>query len=123
MTQSTYKTERTNVQSTLWRKKVDNTFFRYKVTPIPKWVLDGWQLEKFFPGKNGFLRKTDKESEVEIEFNPGLRRAPGGQGLRAARGCFNSLHYRLYWHPSFYVQLIYRLPGCRRQHYDNVQRT
>ena len=69
MTQSTYKTERTNVRSTLWRKKVDNTFFRYKVTPIPKWVLDGWQLEKFFPGKDGFLRKADKESEVKIEFN------------------------------------------------------
>ena len=75
MSQSTYITERTNVQSVLWRKKVDNTFFRYKVTAIPNWVLKGWNLEKYFPDKNGFLRKSDKLSEVNIEFNKKIYKA------------------------------------------------
>jgi hypothetical protein len=69
MSQSTFISERTNVRSALWRKKIDNTFFRYKGTAIPKWVLKSWNLEKYFPDKNGFLRKTEKRSEVKIEFN------------------------------------------------------
>jgi len=69
MSQSTYKTERTNVQSLLWRKKIDNTFFRYKTTFIPHWVLKGWDLETYFPTKNGFLTRKDSASKTSIEFN------------------------------------------------------
>ena len=69
MSQSTYITERTNIQSVLWRKKIDNTFFRYKVTAIPNWVSKGWKIETYFPDNKGFLRKTDKLSEATIEFN------------------------------------------------------
>ena len=49
MSQLSSTIERSNVKGFLWRKKVDNTFFRDKVTPIPGWVLKGWNLEKHFP--------------------------------------------------------------------------
>ena len=75
MSQSTYITERTNVKSVLWRKKIDNTFFRYKATAIPNWVLKGWNLETHYPHKNGFLRKSEKRSEVKIEFNKKIYKA------------------------------------------------
>ena len=57
MSQLSSTIERSNVKGFLWRKKVDNTFFRDKVTPIPGWVLKGWNLEKHFPNANGVLKK------------------------------------------------------------------
>jgi|TARA_B100002003_G_C14140989_1_gene548667 hypothetical protein len=64
----TQKTERTDVESNLWRKKVDNSFFRHKGTTVPRWVAQGWDLEKYFPDRKGFLGKKDPASVAEIRF-------------------------------------------------------
>ena len=69
MSQLSSTIERTNVKGFLWRKKIDNTFFRDKVTPIPGWVLKGWNLEKHFPNTNGVLKKKDELSKVKIIFH------------------------------------------------------
>ena len=53
----------------MWRKKVDNSIFRYDGTTIPRWMVANWELEKYFPDKDGSLRKGDKESQTSIRFN------------------------------------------------------
>jgi len=60
------KTERTNVEFPLWRKKVDSSLFRHNGTTIPKWACRMWDLEAAFPGLKG---KKDDQSEVTITFN------------------------------------------------------
>ena len=65
--QATAKSERSNVKFIMWRKKVDNSLLRYG-TDIPRWTAKLWEIDKYFPDKNGFLRKTDPESHVLINF-------------------------------------------------------
>ena len=60
------RTERTNVNFPLWRKKVDSSLFLQKGTTIPKWVCRVWDLDKIFPGVKG---KKDPRSRVSINFN------------------------------------------------------
>ena len=40
--------ERSNADAPLWRKKVDNTLFSESSTPIPVWMVKGWNLKKLF---------------------------------------------------------------------------
>ena len=75
MPQTSSKIERTDVKTALWRKKVDNTFFRYKVTTLPRWIASQWNLEKYFKDNNGFLTKKDQESFVKIDFSKKLYRS------------------------------------------------
>jgi hypothetical protein len=63
---STTKTERSDVDYPLWRKKVDNTVFRDGVTPIPDWASRMWNLRDHFPHK---LSKRDPHSKVSIMFS------------------------------------------------------
>ncbi len=67
--QNTSKSERSNVEHSLWRKKVDNSLFRHEGTAVPRWVASMWQLEKYFPDNNGFLSKRDKTSFTKIILN------------------------------------------------------
>ena len=67
--QNTSVSERSNVRNEMWRKKVDNSIFRYDGTAIPRWMVANWELEKYFPDKEGSLRKGDEESETTIKFN------------------------------------------------------
>ena len=67
--QNTSISERSNVRNEMWRKKVDNSIFRYDGTTIPRWMVANWELEKYFPDKDGSLRKGDKESQTSIRFN------------------------------------------------------
>ena len=46
--QNTSVSERSNVTNEMWRKKVDNSIFRYDGTVIPRWMVANWDLEKFF---------------------------------------------------------------------------
>jgi len=66
--QSTSITERTNIEHDLWRKKVDNTLFRYRVTTIPIWIASKWKLSKYFKDVNGKLGKNDKGSQTTVKF-------------------------------------------------------
>jgi|694.fasta_scaffold21361_3 hypothetical protein len=42
------KTERSDIEFPLWRKKVDATLFKDAATPIPKWTCKIWEIEKLF---------------------------------------------------------------------------
>ena len=59
------KLERSKVDFPLWRKKVDRSLFDYKVTPIPSWACDIWNIKKQF--KN-CPSKKDPKSQVTIVF-------------------------------------------------------
>ena len=55
--QNTSVSERSNVTNEMWRKKVDNSIFRYDGTVIPRWMVANWDLEKSFQDFDGSLRK------------------------------------------------------------------
>jgi hypothetical protein len=65
-TKRTMKTERTNVEFPLWRKKVDNSIFRDKGTTVPMWACKMWLFNKVFPG---IVKKSNPNSAVAITFN------------------------------------------------------
>jgi len=62
----TARTERTNVEFPLWRKKVDNSIFRDKGTTVPMWACRMWDFDKVFPG---LIKTPDPRSAVAIKFN------------------------------------------------------
>ncbi len=66
--QSTSISERSNIEHDLWRKKVDNTLFRYRVTAIPIWIASRWELNKHFRDVKGKLGKNDKGSQTTVKF-------------------------------------------------------
>ena len=47
--QNTSISERSNVRNEMWRKKVDNSIFRYDGITIPIWMVANLELEKYFP--------------------------------------------------------------------------
>lgn len=59
------KTERSDIEFPLWRKKVDATLFKDAATPIPKWLWKIWKIEETFS------QSTSKESidaQVTVVF-------------------------------------------------------
>jgi len=50
----------------MWRKKVDATFLKEGSTPLPKWLLDIWDIKKTFEHVRS---KKDPSAQVEIIFN------------------------------------------------------
>ena len=59
------KTERSDIEFPLWRKKVDATLFKDAATPIPKWLWKVWSIE------NLFLKSTSKQnldSKVKVVY-------------------------------------------------------
>lgn len=60
------KTERSDIEFPIWRKKVDASLFKDAVTPIPKWLWEIWQIEKLFSKSTS---KKSKECSVSIIFN------------------------------------------------------
>ena len=60
--------ERSSVQHDMWRKKVDNSLFRWKGTVIPRWVASKWNLEKHFPNIKGVSRKNDELTKTKLVF-------------------------------------------------------
>jgi len=61
--------ERSNIRHDMWRKKVDNSLFRYGGTTIPKWIASGWKLEKHFPDVKGQSSKNNKNTETTVSFS------------------------------------------------------
>ena len=53
----------------MWRKKVDNSLFRYGGTTIPKWIASRWKLEKHFPDVKGRSSKNNKNTETTVSFS------------------------------------------------------
>jgi len=58
------KTERSNIEFPMWRKKVDDSLLNDCVTPLPNWLSNIWDLTDFNSRK-----KNDQTSEVTISFN------------------------------------------------------
>ncbi len=67
---STSITERTKVGFPLWRKKVDNSLFRHRATPIPKWVAENMGLEGVYPSKK--CLKKSISTKVIILFRKNI---------------------------------------------------
>ena len=61
--------ERSNIRHDMWRKKVDNSLFRYGGTTIPKWIASRWKLEKHFPDVKGQSSKNNKNTETTVSFS------------------------------------------------------
>ena len=61
--------ERSNIRHDMWRKKVDNSLFRYGGTTIPKWIASRWKLEKHFPDVKGRSSKNNKNTETTVFFS------------------------------------------------------
>jgi hypothetical protein len=66
------KTERSDIEFPLWRKKVDATLFKRGATPIPKWLSKIWDIDKLFSKSNSI---KDASSEVTIEFEKKIFKA------------------------------------------------
>jgi hypothetical protein len=60
------KSERSDVEFPIWRKKVDSSIFQHDGTAIPNWVSKMWDLSDDF--LEGNTRK-DPQSKVKIIFN------------------------------------------------------
>lgn len=57
------KTERSNVEFPMWRKKVDDSLLHDYMTPIPNWLSNVWDLELFTSNS-----KKEDSTKVEIIF-------------------------------------------------------
>ena len=57
--------ERNDIEFPIWRKKVDQSFLKEKVTPIPKWLWGIWDIENLF---GNVTTITDPNSIVGISF-------------------------------------------------------
>jgi hypothetical protein len=60
------KTERSDIEFPLWRKKVDATLFKRSATPFPKWLSKIWELDNLFSKARSI---KDNSSLVIIHFN------------------------------------------------------
>ena len=125
MTRLSKTIERTNVKGFLWRKKVDNTIFRDMATPIPLWVVKGWNIEKYFPTSNSVLEKKNKHSKVKIVF---LKKEYGGNVICSKKGL--SKYFRLCFSEDLLdeIQKIYNMSNMRnieaqlRGNMDNLEK-
>ena len=54
------KTERSNVELPMWRKKVDDSLLNDFMTPIPNWLSNVWDLETFKSNSNKFTLANKK---------------------------------------------------------------
>ena len=61
----TARSERTNVEFPVWRKKVDNTIFRDGGTAIPIWACKMWDFQKLYPT---MLGKGAPEAQVIVTY-------------------------------------------------------
>lgn len=85
--------ERNDIKHPLWRKKVDATFLRDGLTPIPNWLHDSWNIKGIF---DHVISKNDKDSQVLIFFKG--KKYLGYVSKHKAPN--NNYRYRLYISPE-----------------------
>ena len=59
------KTERSNINYPLWRKKVDSSMWGHNVTTIPNWACKMWDIDSLF---RGVTSKKDEDSKITIKL-------------------------------------------------------
>lgn len=79
------KTERSNIEFPMWRKKVDDSLLNDCVTPLPNWLSNIWDLTEF-----NSRSKNDYSSEVNISFN---KKNYQGHITRKDSGTLRRLHF------------------------------
>jgi len=94
--------ERSNVDFPMWRKKVDATFLKEGSTPIPKWLLIIWDIQKTFENVRS---KKDPSAQVEINLNrQGFeRKSFTGQVAKIKHS--TGFRYRLYFEEKLIDEL------------------
>lgn len=92
------KTERSDVNFPIWRKKVDNTILKNACTPLPAWVMKVWDIEAQF---HGITSKKDEGAQVNILFK---QKSYTGFVVRSQRAQSGSL-YRLFLDTELCVEL------------------
>jgi hypothetical protein len=60
------KTERSDIEFPLWRKKVDASLFKDAATPIPKWLWKVWSIDTLFSKSTS---KENSDSIVKVIFD------------------------------------------------------
>jgi hypothetical protein len=60
------KTERSDIEFPLWRKKVDASLFKDAATPIPKWLWEVWHIHLLFSKSTS---RENSDSNVKVLFN------------------------------------------------------
>lgn len=80
----TGRVERSNVSSGMWRKKVDNSLFRYGETPIPAWVAEMWSLQHNNDVKNSYTEFAIKIKFQGSSYDGNIRsvKTPSGRRFR-----------------------------------------
>ena len=76
------KIERSKVDFLLWRKKVDKSIFKEQSTPIPAWVSDMWNLDRYFINVDS-IKKEESKTKIYFEKKPyngniSLHKVPAG---------------------------------------------
>lgn len=82
------KTERSDVEFPVWRKKVDTALLKLGCTPLPQWVMKVWNIENLFASS---ISKKAKDASVSIQFK---KKKYLGAVTRSTRR--NSSLYRLF---------------------------
>lgn len=83
------KTERSDVDFPVWRKKVDTTILKNGYTPLPAWVMKIWDIEQQFGQVSS---KKQAEASISIFFK---QKAYAGYIVKSQRSRKGSL-YRLF---------------------------
>lgn len=59
------KSERSDIKTPFWRKKVDTSLLNHRGTTIPAWMCEIWAIDKLYSDVSS---KKDPRSEVSIRF-------------------------------------------------------
>lgn len=94
------KTERSNVEFPLWRKKVDKSLFEHKGTTVPLWACRMWNLPSYFQHVNS---KKDPDAQVTIRYAGKLYKG----SVTVAKQGRSSPAYRLWFEDNLAHELKY----------------
>ncbi len=94
------KSERSNIEFPLWRKKVDKSLFEHKGTTVPLWACKMWGLPNYF---QSVTSKKDDKAAVKIQYR---NKSYRGWVTTAKQGR-SSPAYRLWFEDSLAHELKY----------------
>jgi hypothetical protein len=75
------KLERSNIEFTIWRKKVDKSLFEHSGTTVPEWACQMWSLHEMY---GNVTSRRDPRSNAAVlykgtEFRAWVTTAPHGR--------------------------------------------
>ena len=103
--------ERKDIEYPMWRKKVDSTLLEDGTTPIPKWVMTLWDIERKF---STVRSKLDPLSSVAIEYE---KKSYTGNVSKVKKSA-DKYTYRLYVDGSLKRALQYAHPVSYMRAYE-----